>query len=105
MTVLASVGTFRPVMATKASKTETASRGTTGSKTAAPKTVGSRSAPPGAPQRPTLSFSRVNAMWLGAGVISIAIGYFLLSTGSETIAPILLVLGYCVLLPIGIIKK
>lgn len=44
-------------------------------------------------------------MWLGGGAVSIAIGYFLLSTGSETIAPILLVLGYCVLLPIGIIKK
>ena len=72
--------TFRLRMATKASKTA-------------------------APARPTLSFSRANAIWLGAGVVSIAIGYFLLSTGSETIAPILLVLGYCVLLPIGIIKK
>lgn len=57
------------------------------------------------PARPTLSFSRTNAIWLGAAVVSIAIGYFLLSTGSEMIAPILLVLGYCVLLPIGIIKK
>jgi hypothetical protein len=55
--------------------------------------------------RPTLSFSRTNAMWLGATAISIAIGYVLLSTGSETIAPLLLVLGYCILLPIGIIKK
>jgi hypothetical protein len=58
-----------------------------------------------APARPTLSFSRTNAIWMGAAAVSIAIGYFLLSTGSETIAPILLVMGYCVLLPIGIIKK
>ena len=58
-----------------------------------------------APARPTLSFSRTNAIWLGSAAVSIAIGYFLLSTGSETMAPILLVLGYCVLLPIGIIKK
>lgn len=58
-----------------------------------------------APTRPTLSFSRANAIWMGAAAVSIAIGYFLLSTGSESIAPILLVLGYCVLLPIGIIKK
>jgi hypothetical protein len=58
-----------------------------------------------APARPTLSFSRTNAIWLGAATVSIAIGYFLLAGGSETIAPILLVLGYCVLLPIGIIKK
>jgi hypothetical protein len=55
--------------------------------------------------RPTLSFSRANAIWLGAAAVAIAIGFFLLSTGSVTIAPILLVLGYCVLLPIGIIKK
>lgn len=37
--------------------------------------------------------------------MAIAIGYFLLARGSETIAPILLVLGYCVFLPIGIVKK
>ena len=78
-------------MATKATRTA-----------ASDKAAPSRAA---APARPTLSFSRTNAIWLGAGVASIAIGYFLLSTGSETIAPILLVLGYCVLLPIGIIKK
>ena len=93
MTAESRAGTFLLLMATKASKSEAAS-----------KTAGSRSASP-APQRPTLSFSRANAMWLGAAVVSIAIGYVLLSTGSETIAPILLVLGYCVLLPIGIIKK
>jgi len=57
------------------------------------------------PRRPTLSFSRANAAWLGAGVVTIAIGFILLAQGSETIAPVLLVLGYCVLLPIGIIKK
>lgn len=91
MTIIGAAGRFGPVMATKASKSEAASR-------VAPTTKG-------APVRPTLSFSRVNAMWLGAGVVSIAIGYFLLSKGSETIAPILLVLGYCILLPIGIIKK
>ena len=66
--------------------------------TKAPKTV----APAG---RPTLAFSRENGIWLGAAVIAIAIGYFLLSTGSMILAPILLVLGYCVFLPIGIIKK
>ena len=57
------------------------------------------------PGRPTLSFSRANAAWLSAGVVSIAVGFLLLAGGSETIAPILLVLGYCVLLPVGIIKK
>ncbi|HYO45341.1 MAG TPA: hypothetical protein VEY33_01450 [Gemmatimonadota bacterium] len=67
-------------------------------------TKSSKSAPTPA-GRPTLSFSRSNAIWLGAGAVSIAIGFFLLAQGSETIAPVLLVLGYCVLLPIGIIKK
>ncbi|HEY7471720.1 MAG TPA: hypothetical protein VIE68_05160 [Gemmatimonadota bacterium] len=81
-------------MATKASKTAPTSKAATRTPTSA-----------GVPPRPTLSFSRANAMWLGAGAVSVAIGYFLLSTGSETIAPILLVLGYCVLFPIGIIKK
>jgi uncharacterized membrane protein HdeD (DUF308 family) len=57
------------------------------------------------PGRPTLSFSRTNAAWLGAGVVSIAIGFLLLARGSESIAPVLLVLGYCVLLPVGIIKR
>ena len=64
-----------------------------------------RSGPGGRPTGPTLSFSRVNAMWLGAGAVSIAIGFVLLAEGSMTIAPVLLVLGYCVLLPVGIIKK
>ena len=60
---------------------------------------------PATPPRPTLSVSRANAIWLGAAAVSIAIGYLLLARGDMGIAPVLLVLGYCVLLPIGIIKK
>ena len=55
--------------------------------------------------RPTLSFSRVNAIWLGAGVVTIAIGYALLAAGWTTIPAVFLVVGYLALLPIGIIKK
>lgn len=62
-------------------------------------------AKPAGTHLPTLSLSSTNAAWLGAGAAAIAIGFLLLAQGSETIAPILLVLGYCVLLPIGIIKK
>ncbi|MGH7543067.1 MAG: hypothetical protein ACREK7_03940 [Gemmatimonadota bacterium] len=54
---------------------------------------------------PTLSFSRINAILLGSAAAGIGLGYLLLARGSMTLAPILLVLGYCVLLPIGIIKK
>lgn len=56
-------------------------------------------------QAPTISFSRINAIYLSAGAVAIGIGFYLLAQGSMTLAPILLVLGYCVLLPIGIIKK
>lgn len=54
---------------------------------------------------PTVSFSRVNAAWLGAGAVAVVVGYVLLARGSTTLAPVLLVAGYCVLFPIGIIKK
>lgn len=57
------------------------------------------------PATPTLSFSRVNALWLGAGALVVAVGFLLLAQGSTILAPILLVFGYCVLLPVGIIKK
>jgi hypothetical protein len=32
----------------------------------------------------------------------LALGYYLLSKGSTTAAPILLVLGYCVFVPLGL---
>jgi hypothetical protein len=68
----------------------------------APRVSGYR---PGQPPRPTLSFSRVNAIWLGAAAVVIATGYGLLAGGSMTPAALLLVVGYLVLLPIGIIKR
>lgn len=61
--------------------------------------------PPNARPRPTLSFSRTNGIWLGLGALVIAIGYVLLGQGDTGLAPVLLVVGYCVLLPIGIVKK
>lgn len=73
----------------------------------AEKKPSSKKTTPRAPRSvaPTLSFSRVNAMWLGAGVGAIALGYLLLASGTTTLAAVLLVLGYCVLLPVGIIKR
>jgi len=41
-------------------------------------------------------------MLLGAAIISLAAGYLLLARGSTTLAPALLVLGYCVLFPLGL---
>lgn len=50
-----------------------------------------------------LRFSRVNAALVLAGLVTIGVGYYLLAQGSVTAAPILLVLGYVILLPLGLI--
>lgn len=50
-----------------------------------------------------LSFSKVNWVLLLAGVLTIALGYVLLRGGSTVLAPLLLVLGYVVLLPASLV--
>ena len=50
-----------------------------------------------------LKFSSVNLVLGGAGLAALALGYFLLAQGSITAAPILLVLGYVVLVPLALI--
>jgi hypothetical protein len=52
----------------------------------------------------SLRFSPVNGILGLAGLVSLVAGYWLLSTGSITLAPLLLVLAYVVLLPLAIIK-
>jgi len=52
------------------------------------------------PQR--LRFGRRNILLLLAALVCLAVGYFLLSKGDTTLAPILLVAGYCVLFPLGL---
>lgn len=52
----------------------------------------------------SLRFSRINAILLGAGVASVTAGYVTLAQGSTVAAPLLLVLGYAVLIPLGIIR-
>jgi len=54
----------------------------------------------GSPAR--LRFRRRNVVLLTAAVASLGVGYLLLAQGSTTLAPILLVLGYCVLFPLGL---
>lgn len=51
----------------------------------------------------SLPFTKINYMVMGAAVLTIILGYISLSSGSITLAPILLVLGYCVLFPVGLI--
>ena len=52
--------------------------------------------------RSRLRFGPKNYIVLGAALASLALGYWLLSQGSTTLAPVLLVLGYCVLFPVGL---
>jgi hypothetical protein len=43
-------------------------------------------------------------LWWGVAAATLALGYADLIRGGETIAPILLVIGYCIFVPIAILK-
>lgn len=43
-------------------------------------------------------------LWWGIAIVTILLGYADLARGGTTIAPILLVAGYCVLVPLAILK-
>jgi hypothetical protein len=43
-------------------------------------------------------------LWWGIAVVVILAGFADLARGGETIAPILLAIGYCVLVPLAILK-
>lgn len=51
----------------------------------------------------SLQFSTVNAVLGAAGLLSLTLGYRLLAEGSTTLAPLMLVLGYVILLPLALI--
>jgi hypothetical protein len=57
------------------------------------------------PLRPMINLGKKNYAIIGAGVVTIAGGFISLASGSITLAPILLVLGYCVLIPVGLLVK
>jgi len=50
-------------------------------------------------------FGMKNYLVFALGLLSIILGYVFLSQGSITLAPILLVLGYCVIIPVAIMIK
>jgi hypothetical protein len=52
--------------------------------------------------RSRLRFGPKNYFFLAAAIVSLTVGYWLLSKGSTTLAPVLLVLGYCVFFPVGL---
>lgn len=59
----------------------------------------------------SLPFERENYIILGIGLLVIVLGYVALSGNTVegfsqlTLAPILLVLGYCVIIPVGILYR
>lgn len=52
---------------------------------------------------PLFGFRPLNIGLLAAGLIAIAAGYILLNRGSTVAAPLLLVLGYAVLVPAALL--
>jgi len=50
-------------------------------------------------------FGPRNYILFAIGLLVIIVGYISLSAGSITLAPILLVIGYCVLIPLAIIIR
>ena len=46
---------------------------------------------------------RKNLVVIACGVVLIALGFVSLAKGSITLAPILLVAGYCVVIPLGLL--
>ena len=85
--------------------------------------IGKRINTPSAPQSTKWQFplGRMNFYYLLAGLAVILIGFALMATGMSeeaatvdgtwnnpmaiTVAPILLIIGYCVLIPMGLLKK
>ena len=54
----------------------------------------------------SVSLSRPSSfVWWGAAALALIIGYADLWRGGETIAPLLLVAGYCILVPMAILKR
>jgi hypothetical protein len=57
---------------------------------------------PRAKEKSVLPFTSKNYILFAIGLVVIVIGYITLGYGSITLAPILLVLGYCVIIPVAI---
>jgi hypothetical protein len=50
-------------------------------------------------------YQLINWLLLAAGVVAIVLGFWQLWRGSTVLAPILMVLGYCVLVPLALILR
>jgi hypothetical protein len=50
-------------------------------------------------------FTLVNYVLFAGGLLDIIIGWFLLRGGHITIAPLMLIAGYCVIIPLAIVLR
>lgn len=55
--------------------------------------------------RYSIKFERKNYLTFAGGLLSLLLGYILLAKGSIVAAPILLILGYMVIIPVSIFIK
>ncbi len=56
-------------------------------------------------ERPQIALGKKNYIIMGAGLAVIIAGFITLANGSMTIAPLLLVLGYCVMIPVSLLVR
>jgi hypothetical protein len=56
-------------------------------------------------EKPRLVLGTLNYALMGLGVLSAVVGFLLLSARDISLAPFLLVLGYCVLIPAGLLVE
>ena len=54
---------------------------------------------------PSLDFGRANYLLLGIGFVAVAIGFVLLAQRETSLSPFLLVGGYCLLIPAGLLYR
>ena len=54
---------------------------------------------------PFLAFDRTNYTFMAVGIGLAVLGFFLLHTGDISVAPFLLVIGYCGFIPAGILWR
>ncbi len=50
-------------------------------------------------------FSKKNTLFFAIGLVFIAVGFILLRAGDTVLAPLLLIIGYLVFFPLGILLK
>ncbi len=62
-----------------------------------------RHIPPASAETQVLAFGRKNRILLGSGILVVVVGFALLAVGDITMAPILLLAGYLVLIPMGLV--